>query len=58
MPGQTEKQSETDYSHGQVGEAYTELNELAAKHDAYADELEKIKAMLDWSSLCHFNQFI
>ena len=27
----------------------SELNELAEKHDAYADELEKIKQMLMWT---------
>ena len=26
-----------------------ELNELAQKHDSYADELEKIKQMLMWT---------
>jgi len=30
-----------------VGEGADGLNELAAKHALYADELEKIKAMLD-----------
>lgn len=38
---------EINYLNEQVGEGAHELNELAAKHAFYADELEKIKALLD-----------
>lgn len=36
-----------DYSNAQVGEGAQEMNELAAKHEKYADELARIKEMLD-----------
>lgn len=34
-----------------------EINELDAKHDYYADELEKIKAMLQWMTDDHSDYF-